>query len=157
MVGDNRPTTLPEASAPGADDPFGPLLAGAQIAKYPTATPPAVAGTGVARFNGSYVGQFCQGAYAQFPPLCWPATVVVSNGAFSGNWVSRTGTPHSWRGTVTAAGAVDMHYDSISAQAKPGAAAPGRLKGTINGNVMELTGRWLLIDRTLNGRFQRRN
>jgi hypothetical protein len=50
-----------------------------------------------------------------------------------------------------------MQYDSVSSQINPGAPAPARLRGTINGTVMELTGRWTLVDRALTGRFQRGN
>jgi hypothetical protein len=112
---------------------------------------------GAARYNGRYLGRFCSAAFGPHAENCWPAAVVVANGTLSGTFTMRSGAVHSWTGTVSPTGAIELLYDGISTQVNPGAPARAKMRGAISNAVMELSGLWYVSNRPVNGRFVRQN
>ena len=103
------------------------------------AAQPAIAGKGVERFDGAYLGRMCM-QIRDDAPRCWQAALQVQNGTLSSTWRSRySDNPSHAQGTIATDGTVTL---ALGGYTPKGASLGGKMSGNWADNAISATGAW---------------
>jgi class 3 adenylate cyclase len=109
------------------------------VAEPAARTTAAVAGKGVERFDGAYLGRMCT-TRTDGSPRCWKVALQVQKGALSGSWIGQySSSPSRTTGTIAPDGSVTMTADGYKPNGDPLA---GKLSGSWADNAISVTGNW---------------
>jgi len=135
-----KPTAAAPATASRAQSAPMAVAAAAPSTRNVAATPPAQSGSAKA-FDGTYEGRMCNFPDDEARRNCWKVTLVVQNGAATGDWHNRiAGKPAHLRATIAPDGRVRATLDGWNA--KEGTPMSGAMDGKLADNRIDAAGRW---------------